>query len=156
MLGPAVLSPVTKMKSVASLQESLNEFQADFKVVTSKSRLPIKAKAISWNIEATMEPTSLPSTVSVREYFVFANFGRHYGSGASLLCRRKSTRRKPRCNSSEPSIPRIHPLPMIRSCRADGNWSIAVPTSGRAVCSTPESDRQYNWFCDMHRAALSI
>lgn len=28
--------------------------------------------------------------------------------------------------------------------------------AGRAVCSTPEQARQYDWFCDMHRAALAI
>jgi PAP_fibrillin len=28
--------------------------------------------------------------------------------------------------------------------------------AGRAVCTTTESARQYHWFCDMHRAALSI
>ena len=28
--------------------------------------------------------------------------------------------------------------------------------AGRAVCSTPEQAQQYDWFCDMHRAALAI
>jgi hypothetical protein len=28
--------------------------------------------------------------------------------------------------------------------------------AGRAVCSTPEEAARYDWFCDMHRAALSI
>ena len=28
--------------------------------------------------------------------------------------------------------------------------------AGRAVCSTPEEAEQYDWFCDMHRAALAI
>ena len=28
--------------------------------------------------------------------------------------------------------------------------------AGRAVCSTPEQAEQYDWFCDMHRAALAI
>lgn len=28
--------------------------------------------------------------------------------------------------------------------------------AGRAVCSTPDQARQYDWFCDMHRAALAI
>lgn len=28
--------------------------------------------------------------------------------------------------------------------------------AGRAVCSTPEQAAQYDWFCDMHRAALAI
>ena len=28
--------------------------------------------------------------------------------------------------------------------------------AGRAVCSTPEQAKQYDWFCDMHRKALAI
>jgi hypothetical protein len=28
--------------------------------------------------------------------------------------------------------------------------------AGRAVCSTPDQAQQYDWFCDMHRAALAI
>ena len=28
--------------------------------------------------------------------------------------------------------------------------------AGRAVCSTPEEAERYDWFCDMHRAALAI
>ncbi len=28
--------------------------------------------------------------------------------------------------------------------------------AGRAVCRTPEEAQQYDWFCDMHRAALAI
>jgi hypothetical protein len=28
--------------------------------------------------------------------------------------------------------------------------------AGRAVCTTPEQAEQYDWFCDMHRAALAI
>ena len=28
--------------------------------------------------------------------------------------------------------------------------------AGRAVCSTPDEAEQYDWFCDMHRAALAI
>lgn len=28
--------------------------------------------------------------------------------------------------------------------------------AGRAVCSTPEQAKQYDWFCDMHRQALAI
>ena len=28
--------------------------------------------------------------------------------------------------------------------------------AGRAGCSTPEQAKQYDWFCDMHRAALAI
>lgn len=28
--------------------------------------------------------------------------------------------------------------------------------AGRAVCSTPEEVARYDWFCDMHRAALAI
>lgn len=28
--------------------------------------------------------------------------------------------------------------------------------AGRAVCKTPEEAEQYDWFCDMHRAALAI
>jgi len=28
--------------------------------------------------------------------------------------------------------------------------------AGRAVCSTPEEAQRYDWFCDMHRAALAI
>ena len=28
--------------------------------------------------------------------------------------------------------------------------------AGRAVCETPEEAKQYDWFCDMHRAALAI
>ena len=28
--------------------------------------------------------------------------------------------------------------------------------AGRAVCSTPEEAEQFDWFCDMHRAALAI
>ena len=28
--------------------------------------------------------------------------------------------------------------------------------AGRAVCTTPDQAQQYNWFCDMHRAALAI
>lgn len=28
--------------------------------------------------------------------------------------------------------------------------------AGRAVCTTEDQARQYNWFCDMHRQALSI
>ena len=27
---------------------------------------------------------------------------------------------------------------------------------GRAVCTTDDDIQKYNWFCDMHRAALSI
>merc|ERR1712232_675116 len=28
--------------------------------------------------------------------------------------------------------------------------------AGRAVCSTESQAKQYDWFCDMHRAALAI
>eukprot|EP00980_Cylindrotheca_fusiformis_P004384 scaffold925_cov129-Cylindrotheca_fusiformis.AAC.37 len=28
--------------------------------------------------------------------------------------------------------------------------------AGRAVCSTPDQAKQYDWFCDMHRKALAI
>ena len=28
--------------------------------------------------------------------------------------------------------------------------------AGRSTCKTPEQARQYDWFCDMHRAALAI
>ena len=28
--------------------------------------------------------------------------------------------------------------------------------SDRAVCKSPEEAKQYDWFCDMHRAALAI
>jgi hypothetical protein len=28
--------------------------------------------------------------------------------------------------------------------------------AGRAVCSTPEQAKQYDWFCDMHRKSLAI
>ena len=28
--------------------------------------------------------------------------------------------------------------------------------AGRAVCETPDQAQQYDWFCDMHRAALAI
>ena len=28
--------------------------------------------------------------------------------------------------------------------------------AGRAVCTTPDQAKQYDWFCDMHRAALAI
>jgi PAP_fibrillin len=41
-------------------------------------------------------------------------------------------------------------------CRTQLFRSSTFSMAGRAVCTTSESARQYNWFCDMHRAALSI
>ena len=48
-----------------------------------------------------------------------------------------------------------------------GTWDLLYSTTqpfrsspffmaGRAVCDTEEQARQYDWFCDMHRAALAI
>lgn len=50
---------------------------------------------------------------------------------------------------------------------AQGRWELLYSSTqlfrsspffmaGRAVCSTPEQAKQYDWFCDMHRKALAI
>ena len=49
----------------------------------------------------------------------------------------------------------------------NGTWEVVYSSTqlfrsspffmaGRAVCKTPEEAEQYDWFCDMHRAALAI
>lgn len=54
-----------------------------------------------------------------------------------------------------------------RSTDTVGTWELVFSSTqlfrsspffmaGRAVCSTEEEAKQYDWFCDMHRAALAI
>jgi len=53
------------------------------------------------------------------------------------------------------------------SASIQGTWELVYSSTqlfrsspffmaGRAVCQTPEEAEQYDWFCDMHRAALAI
>lgn len=53
------------------------------------------------------------------------------------------------------------------SSKAQGTWELVYSDTqlfrsspffmaGRAVCETEEQAKQYDWFCDMHRAALAI
>ena len=53
------------------------------------------------------------------------------------------------------------------TARAKGTWELCASTTqlfrsspffmaGRAVCAEGEEAKRYNWFCDMHRAALAI
>ena len=64
--------------------------------------------------------------------------------------------------SSSSCIPNPTESPSIQ-----GTWELLYSSTqlfrsspffmaGRAVCKTPEEAQQYDWFCDMHRAALAI
>lgn len=59
------------------------------------------------------------------------------------------------------------PEPSKKSSMMNGRWELLYSSTqlfrsspffmaGRAVCSTPDEAKQYDWFCDMHRAALAI
>lgn len=59
------------------------------------------------------------------------------------------------------------PEPSKKTSMMNGRWELLYSSTqlfrsspffmaGRAVCSTPEQAKQYDWFCDMHRAALAI
>ena len=59
------------------------------------------------------------------------------------------------------------PEPSKKTSLMNGRWELLYSSTqlfrsspffmaGRAVCSTPEQGKQYDWFCDMHRAALAI
>jgi len=65
-------------------------------------------------------------------------------------------------STSSGSIPNPTESPSI-----EGTWELLYSSTqlfrsspffmaGRAVCTTPEQAQQYDWFCDMHRAALAI
>lgn len=66
------------------------------------------------------------------------------------------------------AIERSNPTPEpSKSSKMQGRWELLFCSTqlfrsspffmaGRAVCSTPEQAKQYDWFCDMHRAALAI
>mmetsp|Transcript_11992 Transcript_11992/g.28854 ORF Transcript_11992/g.28854 Transcript_11992/m.28854 type:complete len:498 (-) Transcript_11992:61-1554(-) len=54
-----------------------------------------------------------------------------------------------------------------KSSKMLGRWTLVYSSSqlfrsspffmaGRAVCTTPDQAKQYDWFCDMHRKALAI
>lgn len=57
--------------------------------------------------------------------------------------------------------------PTLQDSMMSGTWELVYSNTqlfrsspffmaGRAVCQTPEEAQQYDWFCDMHRAALAI
>ena len=57
--------------------------------------------------------------------------------------------------------------PTLQDSMMSGTWDLVYSDTqlfrsspffmaGRAVCQTPEEAQQYDWFCDMHRAALAI
>lgn len=57
--------------------------------------------------------------------------------------------------------------PTLDAPKIEGTWELVYSNTqlfrsspffmaGRAVCETPEQAEQYDWFCDMHRAALAI
>ncbi|CAJ1930889.1 unnamed protein product [Cylindrotheca closterium] len=59
------------------------------------------------------------------------------------------------------------PEPSKKTEMMNGRWELLYSSTqlfrsspffmaGRAVCSTPEQAKQYDWFCDMHRAALAV
>ena len=59
------------------------------------------------------------------------------------------------------------PEPSKKTSMMNGRWELLYSSTqlfrsspffmaGRAVCSTPDQAKQYDWFCDMHRAALAI
>ena len=61
-----------------------------------------------------------------------------------------------------------NPEPTITTDLMEGTWELVMADNGqlfrsspffmagRAVCSTPEQAKQYDWFCSMHRKALAI
>jgi len=68
---------------------------------------------------------------------------------------------KPPSPSSDDTTTPLLPPPLI------GTWSLLYSTTqlfrsspfflaGRSTCRTPDQVKQYDWFCDMHRAALAI
>ncbi|KAL7542645.1 hypothetical protein ACHAXR_011951 [Thalassiosira sp. AJA248-18] len=57
--------------------------------------------------------------------------------------------------------------PAIEPSLSSGTWELVYSNTqlfrsspfflaGRSTCKTPEQAQQYNWFCEMHRAALAI
>ena len=61
-----------------------------------------------------------------------------------------------------------NPEPTITTDLMEGTWELVLADNGhlfrsspffmagRAVCSTPEQAKQFDWFCSMHRKALAI
>ena len=61
-----------------------------------------------------------------------------------------------------------NPEPTITTDLMEGTWELVLADNGqlfrsspffmagRAVCTTPEQAKQYDWFCSMHRKALAI
>jgi PAP_fibrillin len=120
-------------------------------------------------VEDTMEPTSLPHTPtppkSLQEYISFLQtLGAISGRGEFATPAQKHA-----AETTVHGIEAVNPTdsPTTNDTLMAGTWELVYCSTqlfrsspffmaGRAVCTTPESARQYHWFCDMHRAALSI
>jgi PAP_fibrillin len=124
--------------------------------------------SIEKNTNDDTEPTSLPSTSlptkSLQENISFLQtLGAISGRGEFATPAQK--------HAAETTVQLIEAVNPTESPTTNdnmaGTWELVYCSTqlfrsspffmaGRAVCATPESARQYNWFCDMHRAALSI
>ena len=122
--------------------------------------------------DTTFTTTSTTTSRTKEEQFSFlTSLGAMTGRGEFMLHTkfRPSTQQQYRAvETVVAELERINPIvaPTL-SPHIYGTWELVYSTTqlfrhspffmaGRAVCTTDDQVQQYNWFCDMHRAALSI
>ena len=128
---------------------------------------------ITPNTTATTTTTTTSTTTKEEKIAFLTSLGAITGRGEFML----QTRYRPSTQQQYQAVqkivselegmPRMTPMNTTSSDQIQGTWELLFSTTqlfrhspffmaGRAVCTTEDDIQKYNWFCDMHRAALSI
>eukprot|EP00593_Proboscia_inermis_P017314 CAMPEP_0171310970 /NCGR_PEP_ID=MMETSP0816-20121228/21182_1 /TAXON_ID=420281 /ORGANISM="Proboscia inermis, Strain CCAP1064/1" /LENGTH=352 /DNA_ID=CAMNT_0011795419 /DNA_START=18 /DNA_END=1076 /DNA_ORIENTATION=+ len=129
---------------------------------SSAEEVPVK----SGNIDFTPKEVRTPvdSTTPLKTNLLLLSAGSDRGQNLPTSQKLKALEL---INELEELNPNPNPLSESSSSSSLGTWELVYSSTqlfrsspffmaGRAVCSTEDEARQYDWFCDMHRGALAI
>ena len=131
-----------------------------FPLEEGEEELPVEASPPAPSATPAAEPSDERLQLSRRLLALAASCNRgESASAADKDLARELVRELEACNPT--------PQPTLDAARCHGTWELVFSDTqlfrsspffmaGRAVCADGDEARRYDWFCDMHRAALAI
>lgn len=166
-LYSALIDDVDDVKNDSTSNESGDDATEATKKSSVVEAEIVVESVIDPKLSSSSEPQQQRQQYSNDNWVFLHSLGAITGRGEFATPLQKQSAHKVLC-AMEATNPTEYPTQTFSSASLlSGTWELVYTNtqlfrsspffmSGRAVCTTPDAIRQYNWFCDMHRAALSM